>query len=242
MEIRIFENRFALADAFVKEFYKTSKIYLKNKVNFNVALSGGKTPNIIYQSLFRDYGTKIIWTNIHFWWVDERCVPFYDEESNYGNVKTLLLERIDIPFENIHRIDGNEKPEKEALRYEKEIKKNVPVNNKLPLFDLVLLGLGEDGHTASIFPRQMELINSEKICEVTFNPKTHQERITLTIRVINNAKKISFIVTGNRKKEVVYRVLKKIDNYMVFPASHIVPVSGEMEWLLDAEAASLLKN
>jgi 6-phosphogluconolactonase len=156
--------------------------------------------------------------------------------------KKLLLDNIDIPESNIHRIKGEEEPGHEALRYSDEIISNVPFENGLPSLDLVMLGLGEDGHTASIFPNQIQLINSDKICDVSVNPYTNQKRITLTGTIINNAKTILFIVSGSKKKEIVYKILNKSDGYKVLPASNINPVFGETQWMLDADAAALLNN
>jgi 6-phosphogluconolactonase len=241
-EIKIYKNAFLLGDSFADEFCKKSKEYSKNKINFNVALSGGKTPVMIFEILSLRFEKKINWKNIQFYWVDERSVPPYDHESNYGMAKKLLLDNIDIPESNIHRIKGEEEPGHEALRYSDEIISNVPFENGLPSLDLVMLGLGEDGHTASIFPNQIQLINSDKICDVSVNPYTNQKRITLTGTIINNAKTILFIVSGSKKKEIVYKILNKSDGYKVLPASNINPVFGETQWMLDADAAALLNN
>ncbi len=241
-EIKIYGNVILLGDAFAEEFYKKSEEYLKNKINFNVALSGGKTPVMIFDILSLRYEKKIVWKNIQFYWVDERCVPPFDPDSNYGMTKKLLLDNIDIPESNIHRIKGEEEPSQAALRYSDEIIRNIPFKNGLPSLDLVILGLGEDGHTASIFPDQIQLINLDKISDVSVNPYTNQKRITLTGKIINNAKTISFIVSGIEKKEIVYKILNKTDDYKKYPASHISPISGDIEWLLDADAAALLNN
>ena len=143
--------------------------------------------------------------------------------------RRTLLEKIDIPSSNIHRIKGEDDPEKEALRYSEEISACTAKRDGLPLFDLIMLGLGEDGHTASIFPGHKELFNSDKICEVAVHPVTLQKRITLTGRVINNAESVTFLVTGKKKAEIVEKIIKKSSSAINFPASYIVPVYGSSE-------------
>jgi 6-phosphogluconolactonase len=156
--------------------------------------------------------------------------------------KEYLLDHIDIPVENIYRIKGEDNPDNEAERYSNEIKKYLPEVNGLPQFDAAMLGLGEDGHTASIFPDQLKLLSSDKICETTIHPSTKQKRITLTGKVINNSGEIYFLVTGKKKSIIVEKILNKKNNYLKFPASHINPFNGELFWFLGDEAASELYN
>ena len=165
------------------------------------------------------------------------CPPD-SEQSNYGMTKKYLLNFIDIPTKNIHYIDGKNDPEREAIRYSEEIKKIVPLKRDLPNFDLVMLGLGEDGHTASIFPDQMDVINSDKLCEVTIHPANKQKRITLTGRVFNSAERVIFLVTGKSKASIVEKILQ--ERRKVFPAEFIQPVNGELDFFLDSDAAGLL--
>ncbi|HLG32959.1 MAG TPA: 6-phosphogluconolactonase, partial [Ignavibacteriaceae bacterium] len=177
---------------------------------------------------------------IHLFWGDERCVHPEDEESNFGMTKKFLLDYIDIPEKNVHRIRGEENPEKEAIRYTNEIKKYVPFYKELPLFDLIMLGLGEDGHTASIFTNQKRLINSDKICEVAVHPVSGQKRITLTGTVINNAKRIIFLVTGGNKSGVIKELLEGKEKNK-YPAAYINSIHGRTDYFMDKQAAKLLK-
>jgi 6-phosphogluconolactonase len=151
-----------------------------------------------------------------------------------------FLSRIEIPSGNIHRIRGEDDPENEAARYSIEILSSVRNRDRLPLFDLVILGLGEDGHTASIFPGHSELFDSDKICEVALHPVTGQKRITLTGRVINNADNVTFLVTGKTKAEIVENMFKKDSSVINFPASFIVPVYGKLNWYIDHDAGILI--
>lgn len=187
---------------------------------------------MLFTVLAVEYKSKIDWGKVNFYWVDERCVPKDDEESNYGMTEKILLKNISIPENNIHRIIGENVPEDEAKRYSEILKSNLPHKDNYPKFDLILLGMGEDGHTASIFPDQMYLLNAKEACEVSIHPSTFQNRITLTGRLINNAERIYFLITGKSKAEVVSKILEKKDNYLDYPAAHIEAVDGEVKWLL----------
>lgn len=234
--MKVFKNTKELALAFCDELLKLNQ----NKKKFTIALSGGSTPKIIFRLLANEYKTKVNWNKIHLFWGDERCVPPDDIESNYGMTKKYLLDFVDIPDENIHRIFGEDDPESEAKRYSEEIKSNVASKNGLPCFDLVMLGLGEDGHTGSIFPNQMKLLHSEKICEVAVHPSTGQKRITLTGKVINNSNEVIFLVTGENKASILKKIL--IEKKKTFPAEFIKPVNGSLKYFVDSESAKLLKD
>lgn len=208
----------------------------------NIALSGGNTPKLLFEVLAKDYKNKIDWTKVNFFWVDERCVPSVEEQSNFGMAKKILLRNIPIPEQNVHRIFGNCDPDLESKRYSENLKKYVKLKNNYPVFDLILLGIGEDGHTASIFPNQMELLNSIEKCAVAIHPATGQKRITLTGKIINNADRIYFLVSGKSKAEVVADILEKKNDIAKFPASYIETETGNTEWYLDKEAAGKLNK
>lgn len=218
---------------------------LMNEVNsakhlFNFVLSGGSTPKNIFNFLAINYQTKINWNRINFFWGDERCVPPDNDESNYKLAFDNLLSKVNIPVENVHRIFGEAIPEVEADRYSELIKKNVPLENGIPIFDMIMLGLGVDGHIASIFPDQLNLINANTICAVAIHPSSNQKRITLTGKVINSSKNIVSVVTGEKKSKVVYDILGNKYNSNEYPASMISPINGKLIWLIDQSAASLL--
>lgn len=238
-DIQIFNSTDELSDYFA--------LFIKNNVNnsernFNIALSGGSTPKHIFNYLAHNYNSKINWNKINFFWGDERCVPPDDPESNYRMTYENLLSKISVPKENIFRIKGESDPNEEAISYSQLIKNNLPLLNDTPAFDLIMLGLGEDGHTASIFHDQINLINDKKICSIAVHPLTKQKRITLTGKTINNAHNILFIVTGKNKSKIINDILNNKIESKNYPASFIKPLNGKLIWLLDNEAASLLKG
>ena len=179
------------------------------------------------------------WKHVHLYWGDERCVPPSDPQSNYGNAMRGFLEVIKFPEENIHPIMGGaDSPEEEASRYEDLLKKQLPMLGGYPVFDWIWLGLGEDGHTVSIFPEQMDLWKSDRLCELSHHPESGQKRITLTGGVINAARRIAFLVAGKNKSDVVNQIVMKEGNYLSYPASYVSLDSGAVEWYLDMDATS----
>jgi 6-phosphogluconolactonase len=212
----------------------------ENGRKFTIALSGGSTPNLLYEVIRDEYLSKINWKQIDLYWGDERCVDPENTESNFGTAKRILLDFLSIPDGNIHRIRGESDPENEAVRYSNEIEINLPKHNGLPSFDLILLGIGTDGHTASIFPNQMHLINADKICDTAFHPETNQKRITITGKVIDNAENVVFLATGDEKAEIISNIIRKKDNFKSFPAAYINPKFGKLSYYLDKESAKFL--
>jgi len=218
---------------------------LVEKVNtsevFHWSLSGGSTPKLLFSLLAERYADKIEWNKVHFYWGDERCVPPTDEDSNYKMTKERLFDPLNIAEKNIHRIMGESEPAEEAKRHEEELKNSLPLNESgLPVFDLIMLGMGDDGHTASIFPHEMQLLDSSNICEVATHPVSGQKRITITGEVINAAKEIAFLVTGENKAEKIDDIFYGKERSKTYPAYHIKPSSGKLAWYLDSEAASQL--
>jgi 6-phosphogluconolactonase len=239
-QVKIFDSEHELAEKFAEEIFVMSEDYRSEKKMFNIALSGGSTPKTLFSVLANKFGKIITWSNINLYWGDERCVPFGDYESNYFMTKLSLIDHIIIPKENIHRIKGENEPHREAENYANDILTNVKIENDLPSFDLTLLGIGEDGHTASIFPDQLELIESNKICEVSVHPGNLQKRITLSGKVINNSANIYFLATGESKSKIVSEIILEWGISSSYPAYYIHPVNGEVNWYLDKLAAKLL--
>jgi len=235
---RIFKTPADVARYFAGELSeKINRAARKGKI-LNIALSGGSTPKILFSELASEYSQFTGWQNVNLYWVDERCVPPGDPESNYGMTKKLLIDAIDIPGHHVHRIRGEDDPELEAERYSREIMENVPSRRSIPVFDIIILGMGDDGHTASIFPGNEKLFSSDKICDTAIHPVTKQKRVTLTGKVINNAKEIFFLVTGIKKSSVISKIFSKNENSAMFPASHVKSNSGRTVWLIDEEAAN----
>jgi 6-phosphogluconolactonase len=240
-KLKIYKNTNMVVEAMAEDFCSFMEKKARLKENAYVALSGGSTPQDLFKFLAEHHRNNIAWENIHFFWVDERCVPSDDRESNYGLANNLLFDKIDIPSENVHRIKGENDPEVEEERYAEEILKFVPLIYNLPRFDWIWLGMGDDGHVASIFPDQLALMHIDKICATAIHPVTKQRRITLTGRSMNHSKRASFLVTGKGKAPMVNIILKVPGINQRFPASHIKPSEGVLEWYLDEDAASELE-
>lgn len=239
--IKIFSTPFKLAEKFAEEMVKMINISSGIKKTFTIALSGGSTPELLFTQIGNHFAGSVTWKDVHLFWGDERCVPPDNIESNYGMTKRLLIDKLEIPLCNIHRIMGENDPHNEIQRYSGEISAFTRSRNGMPVFDLVILGLGTDGHTASIFPGNTDLITSGKTCDIAFHPVTNQKRITLTARIINNADRVVFLVTGKSKAPVVEEIIKKSKSALKYPASYILPSGGSLEWYLDNEAAGLLR-
>ncbi|MGE4290316.1 MAG: 6-phosphogluconolactonase [Salinivirgaceae bacterium] len=213
-----------------------------DKEIITLAVSGGNTPYILFEQWATFYADKMDWQRLHFFWVDERCVAPDSPESNYGNTKKTLFDRVNLPEANIHRIRGEEQPNPEAERYAAEIGGLVPLVDGIPQFDIMLLGMGDDGHTASIFPPSIALFDSNAWVAATKNPYNGQSRITLTGQLINHATQIRFLVTGSGKAKVLGQLFNREPGYQDYPASRVQPVNGKLSWILDQEAALLLDN
>lgn len=220
-------------------FSRYLAILISEKETVHIALSGGSTPKIVFDELAANFQDDIDWTNVHLYWGDERCVGPTDEQSNYKMTVEHLISRIDIPEENIHRVIGENEPEYEAKRYSELLVKNLSSIENFPQFDLVILGMGDDGHTASIFPHEIDLWQSEKFCEVAEHPDSGQKRITITGQVINNADTVVFLVTGESKAEKYTEIKNQTGDYKAYPASLVNPSSGRLLWFLDEAAAGI---
>ena len=234
-EVKIYPTNGLLAEDFAEEIISKINDLAEQGKAFYVMLSGGNTPKLLFGFLAKLSSKVKCWEHVHFYWGDERCVPPEDSESNYKMAKEELLDKIQIPEVNIHRIFGENDPEKEALRYSNEI-------SKIPYFDLIMLGMGDDGHTVSIFPENLVLMNSKKLCEVSIHPKTKQKRVTVSGNVINKALAVVFLVTGKNKASIIAEIFSKTGSYLTYPATHIHPEKGELKWLLDEEAATLINE
>ena len=240
--IRIFPTPQALAGSLALDLVNKIKEAAAGVNYLTIALSGGNTPKLLFSVLADQFAASVPWRNVHFFWVDERCVPPDDPESNFGMTNNVFLRLIDIPAGNIHRIRGENDPEKEAVRYSVEINEFAIQRNGMPFFNIILLGLGEDGHTASIFPGNQKLFFSDRICTMAEHPQTGQKRITITGGVINNSDEKIFMVTGKNKAGIVNKIIGSGDNKKEFPASFIKPAEGSVLWYLDEEAASLINE
>lgn len=236
MQLIISNSKEKLADEFSYQFQELTE----SQEKVHVALSGGSTPKVVFDYLAANFTDEIDWSKVYLYWGDERCVPPTDSESNYKMTVDHLISKVAIPAENIFRVLGENDPSEEAVRYGKLLDQQLPLANGIPQFDLVMLGMGDDGHTASIFPDSIQLWDSSHNCEVATHPDSGQKRVTITGRLINNAKRITFLVTGANKAEKVYEIVKEEGNFRSYPASLVNPASADLIWYLDQEAATKL--
>lgn len=238
-KVRIFDSVSGLADSAAETISNEVIKAIADNRSCYIALSGGNTPRVVYERLAEEpYATKTGWENVHLFWGDERCVPPGHPDSNFKMVSDALLGRISIPGENVHRIMGENRPDKEADRYIGEIENAFGVaKGHIPRFDLVLLGLGNDGHTASLFPGSPSLDEKEKICTTSVHPESGRKRVTLTLVLINAAARVLFLVTGKEKSGIVQEILNRENGYLSYPAAKVKPVDGSLEWFLDRNAA-----
>ena len=212
----------------------------------HISLSGGSTPQGWFRMLAQSaHAAAVRWENLHFWWGDERCVPPDDEESNFGTAQRLLLAHVPLPPGNIHRIRGEDRPETEVLRYAAEIRQYVPVGaTGLPSFDWVLLGMGDDGHTASLFPGQTDFAEPE-LTVLVQHPVSGQNRISKSAALLMAGQRVDYLVTGAGKAALL-RDIREMDKNPAaraqspWPAARIFSLHGESNWYLDPSAASLI--
>lgn len=237
--VHIFDNKKEMTDFMLKKWKTFSREYINGKGTFVVALSGGTTPRDFYRKL-AETGEDPTWSRIHLFLADERFVPFTDPDSNYGMLNDLLLCKVNIPMENRHPVPvGEASPDRSATKYEDEIRAFFKIGTTdLPEFDLVMLGIGEDGHTASLFPGAEVLKDRTHITFPVYLDRERHDRITLTLHAINNSKNIIFLVAGANKAEVTRKVLKERNASL--PASLVKPNGGILIFLLDRDAGSCL--
>ena len=221
-------------------FVSASKNSIAAKKRFAVAISGGSTPRRLYTLLGSDaYRHRVDWQSVHFFWVDERCVPKEDEASNFRTAFDTFLYKIALPDKNIHRIKGEEAPDKAARDCEEEIRRFFGESER-PGFDLIILGMGEDGHTASLFPGSKSLEETIRLAIPVYLEEPRKNRITLTLPVLNNADQILFLVVGPSKAAVLSEILGDGEKRKWFPAGLVCPAHGNITWLIDQEAAGKL--
>jgi len=223
-------------------FVRSAGEGIQARGGFFAALSGGSTPRATHRLLADPpYLGAIPWKDTHLFWVDERCVAYTDPASNFGAAKEDFLSKIPIAEERIHPMPTTVLPEDGATRYTKDLETFLPRDRGGVLrFDLIFLGIGDDGHTASLFPGQESLEEQERwiVAVKGGNPDVH--RLTMTLPVLNRGRKIVFLVSGNKKAGVVRKILEKED--AALPAGRVRPIDGELIWLLDAAAASMLSE
>ncbi len=229
----------ALYEAAAELFVQTAVDSIAQRGRFAVALSGGSTPKALYALLATEpWRTRVDWSKTHFFWSDERWVPSTDPQSNYRMANDALLSKIPVPPANIHRIQTDTgEPPQSALQYEQEIRKLL---GDRPQFDLDLLGLGTNGHTASLFPHRPTLHVRDRLVVSDFIDEVKMNRVTFTVPLINDARHNLFLVSGEEKASVVKEILRGPNDPDRLPSQFIRQSSGSLTWLMDAAAAANL--
>jgi 6-phosphogluconolactonase len=235
--VTVYQNTDELEQNAAKEIARVMKSAIDERGACFMVLSGGETPRQIYRRLSREpLKDQVDWQRVHLFFSDERSVPPNDSQSNYGMVERSLLSWIDIPRQHVHRIKGETNPTLAAEEYEAELRS--AFGSREMRFDLVLLGIGEDGHMASIFPGTKAVDEHGAFVLPVTNPSQPLQRVTLTFPIINAAREILFLVSGKRKAAIVQRVLGTTKSLRDLPATMVRPADGTLRWLLDHEAAS----
>ena len=211
---------------------------------FTIALSGGSTPAAIYELLATRFRLSVDWKEVQFWWGDERCVPPDDRQSNYAMANRTLLSHLELRPEQVHRMRGELTPAEAARAYEQELRSVFTLaDGEFPRFGLVMLGLGDNRHTLSLFPGHRAAIEeTQRLVVADEVEATPRPRVTLTPPVANHAQRAMFVATGEAKAAAVRDVIAGPRDPLKFPAQIIQPSDGELIWLLDKAAASLLPN
>lgn len=238
-EIAVIADAESLAVAAADEFARSAADAAGRRGMFHVALSGGSTPRALYHRLTRaPHRGAIPWDAVRFFFGDERCVPPDDERSNFRMARETLFAPLGIAPRRIFRMRGEDDPARAARDYERLLRAHVP--GRPPRLDLVLLGLGEDGHTASLFPGTPALSEEKRLVVENPGPRPGEPRITLTYRAIDSARRVVFLVSGAAKAKVAAAILRKRGRRPDLPAARVAPRRGTLLWLLDEEAGTRL--
>ncbi|MEO6211008.1 MAG: 6-phosphogluconolactonase [Gemmatimonadaceae bacterium] len=245
--VEVLSSVAVLADASAERFVAAAEHAIATHGRFVVALSGGSTPRATYERLAREpLARRIDWSRVHIVWGDERCVAPDDPDSNYKMARDTLLDRVPLPAANIHRIRGEEPPDRAAESYEVVLRTLLrtptgpPSSDPARRIDLVLLGLGDNGHTASLFPERPALDELSRWVVAAHVNAIPPWRVTMTLPLLNAAAELLFIVAGTDKADVLNRVRRGPPRPRELPAQLIAPTSGRVRWLVDAEAAAQL--
>ncbi len=236
--VRVFPGRASQDHAAADLVVQLSGRSVASRGRFTVAFSGGATPRGLFRLLASlPYRDRVGWKSTHVFWADERAVAPGHEDSNFRVAQELLLSQVPVARENVHRIRGEDDPSSAATAYEQEIRTHF--GHAPLLVDLISLGMGADGHTASLFPGSPALSATERLVLSTGGPDVPQERITLTLTAINRSRMVLFLVAGAEKADMVRRVLQGPDRER-YPAARVQAATGDVLWFLDGDAAMLL--
>jgi 6-phosphogluconolactonase len=239
-ELRIFQTIETLSHEAANLFIEQAARSIAERGRFLVALNGGGTPTRLFELLATEYRDKVDWDKVHVFWGDERCIPPDDPGSSYGQARDALLSHVPIPDSNIHRVKGDLEPAEASKEYALTLSLFAAHPFDFPRFDLVYLGMGEDGHTASLFPGSPVDV-TEATLSVTANYQDRPaNRVTITQLVFNQAHMVAFMATGEKKANILAEVLSDRYNPELLPAQRIEPKDGQLIWLVDESAAHKL--
>jgi 6-phosphogluconolactonase len=245
VELKVFSDLHELSAYAAARFADTAKRIVQERGRFTACLSGGSTPQLTYSLLAQPpYSEEVPWQDVHLFWGDERCVPLSSPDNHFNMTTELLLSKVDIPPKNVHRMRGEaEDPFVAAETYEQEITTFFCLSpGGLPRFDLVFLGMGDDGHTASLYPGSQGLTVMDKIVVAHYVAQRKGFRLTLTLPVLNNAQDVVFLAVGESKAPALRAILRKGPDETEVPAYRVNPVDGTVTWLVDRAAASMLEG
>jgi 6-phosphogluconolactonase len=241
---RVFSTPAAVAEAAAQLFTTNAVQAVASRGRARIAISGGSTPKAMFALLAdpaQPFAKRVPWDRLDLYWVDERCVPPDHADSNYRMTREALLSKVPLPAESVHRMEGELDPEVAAARYESTIRNTFKLEGaETPTFDLVLLGMGDDGHTASLFPHTAALNEISHIVVPNHVPQKDTWRITLTWPVINQGREVAFLIEGAAKTQVLHDVFLGPYQPETFPSQIIRPASGRLTLLLDSVAAAKL--
>jgi 6-phosphogluconolactonase len=244
--IRVFPDPEAISGAAAEEFARAAAEAIAARGRFTVALSGGSTPQRLYQDLagpsFRD---RIDWSKVEVFWGDERCVPPDHKDSNYRMANQALLSRVPLPAAQVHRMEAERADRAAAAGDYQAVIANtfdLPADGEPPAFDLILLGMGPDGHTASLFPETAALGETQRWVVVNYVPKFATDRLTFTYPILNRGREVLFLVAGADKAEPLQEVLEGPPDSRRLPSQAIRPTAGQLLWFVDRQAAARLTH
>jgi 6-phosphogluconolactonase len=237
--IYIWPDSNSLASAAAEHIIEMARAAITEHGRFSIALSGGSTPKILYELMARPpYAEQMTWPQVHVFWGDERCVPPDHVDSCYRMAREALLDHVPLLSENVHRIQGEIPPDEAAAKYERIL--HHFFGDQSPTIDMILLGMGDDGHTASLFPGTKALHEEKRWVIENYVEVKQMWRVTLTRPAINSAAHIMFLVSGSNKAERLHSVLQGEHTPFDLPSQMINPERGELSWFVDQDAAQLL--
>ena len=232
-----------LAQHALSLFVQDSKKAIAQRGMFNVAISGGHTPTRFFELLVDgEHADEIAWDKVHIFWVDERCVDPDDKESNFGLASHTFIDKVDIPAENVHRMEGERCEYSKSMKdYEATIREVFGISaGEMPQFDLIMLGMGADGHIGSLFPNSYALYDTDDLVSAVYFMGEKLNRITLTHPVLCASVHLVILIAGSEKAEIVRDVLQGEPDEVKYPVHTLWPILDKVSWLIDADAAKHL--